>query len=258
MIYCAIRYLPHTCQNVGDFMHHFFDDGVCVEEAEYTCGALKRMVMDSGELKILSNRPIIFLRHPRNPFSAPITVADVHPINSLFEDLLKRFSARYALAKRNRGKPVSSIEAVLDELRMELDSDAEAREAQSQTSLAGLFTQLPQYIARGFIAASDALLSSSRYLARMGTKDRSRRPAESPERLYKGIQTHSVFIGLLKSASEELSSKWPGPEDRMPDQLQHDYKPNKQKKTSEKRTAPEAETVGRVSSKRRRVEASRA
>ncbi|OSD00251.1 hypothetical protein PYCCODRAFT_1393895 [Trametes coccinea BRFM310] len=264
MIYCAIRYLPHTCDDVGDFMYEYFDDGVRrprKPEAEYTCGILKGYVMDKGAIFTSDRVPITFLRSPRGPNSAPPTVADEHPINSIFDDLLKRFSARYSLADKGRGKQVSSFKAVLDKLRMEQELGAEAGEAQSQTSMAGLFTQLPKYIARGVIAARDALLSSSyvaAYLAEMGTKNKSQRPAESPERLYEGIQTHSLVIGLLNSASEELSSEWPGPEDRLPDQLNPDYKPNQPTKTREKRTATDSEMVGRVSSKRRRVDRSRA
>ncbi|OSD00252.1 hypothetical protein PYCCODRAFT_1460340 [Trametes coccinea BRFM310] len=250
MIYCAIRYLPHTCQNVGEFIHHFFDDSAWVDETEYTCGPLKRMVMDSGVLKTLTNRNITFLRRPRNPHSGPLTADDRHPIDSLIMALLKHLSARYALAKRDRGKLVSSVEALLAEIHMKHELDKQEREAQPQTSLAGLFTQLPKYIARGVVAARDALFSSSyvaAYLDEKRTRYNSQKPVESPEELYKGIQTHSLLIYFLDTASEELSSLWPGPEDRLPDQL-------KPKRTSEKRTAPEGETTGRPFSKRRRVD----
>ncbi|OSD00241.1 hypothetical protein PYCCODRAFT_1393870 [Trametes coccinea BRFM310] len=214
MIYCAIRYLPHTCENVGDFIHHFFDDGVCVEEAEYTCGALKRMVMDSGVLKTLSNRPIIFLRRPRNPLSPPPTVADEHPINSLFKFLLPYFRARYMLA-----------------------ADSEHTDEPSEFA--------------AFFAGRRAAIARPSFSVPQLSQDDLKALAES-------IKTHSAIIGDLDMASEEMKARWPGSEDRLPDQLKADYKPNKVAKTREKRTAPDGESADQPSSKRHCSDASRA
>ncbi|OJT05480.1 hypothetical protein TRAPUB_3709 [Trametes pubescens] len=67
LLYCSIRYMPHNCPNVGDFMYRYFDDGVAVvnKPNEYTAGFLKRIVFTSGELVTPDNVPIVFLRAPR-------------------------------------------------------------------------------------------------------------------------------------------------------------------------------------------------
>ncbi|CDO69599.1 hypothetical protein BN946_scf184875.g2 [Trametes cinnabarina] len=103
MIYCAIRYLPHTCDDVGEFMYSFFDDGRLVEEAEYTCGYFKRSVMKEGQLHDLAGKRILFLRTPRPPkpkdrstTTKKMTVHP-HPIGGLIITLLQWFSARYRL-----------------------------------------------------------------------------------------------------------------------------------------------------------------
>ncbi|KAJ2975117.1 hypothetical protein NUW54_g11782 [Trametes sanguinea] len=56
---------------------------------------------------------------------------------------------------------------------------------------------------------------------------------------------------MLGMASEQEASEWPGPEDRLTDQLQPEYKPNRQAKTREKRTAPQDEPEEQPPSKRR-------
>ncbi|KAJ2965410.1 hypothetical protein NUW54_g14128 [Trametes sanguinea] len=67
MIYCAIRYLPHTCNDVGEFMYNFFDDGVRVEESEYTCGKLKHSVLMEACLRNVNHDTISFLKSPPPP-----------------------------------------------------------------------------------------------------------------------------------------------------------------------------------------------
>ncbi|CDO78194.1 hypothetical protein BN946_scf184974.g2 [Trametes cinnabarina] len=103
MIYCAIRYLPHTCDDVGEFMYSFFDDGRLVEEAEYTCGYFKRSVMKEGQLHDLAGKRILFLRTPRPPkpkdrsTTTKKMTLQPHPIGGLIMTLLQWFSARYRL-----------------------------------------------------------------------------------------------------------------------------------------------------------------
>ncbi|KAH9889453.1 hypothetical protein C8Q73DRAFT_159451 [Cubamyces lactineus] len=41
LLYCAIRFLPHTCDDVSRFMYDFFDRGETVGRSRYTCSILK-------------------------------------------------------------------------------------------------------------------------------------------------------------------------------------------------------------------------
>ena len=40
LIWCAIRYLPHTCVDVDHFMYNFFDLAETNDCGEYTCSLL--------------------------------------------------------------------------------------------------------------------------------------------------------------------------------------------------------------------------
>ncbi|KAJ2991301.1 hypothetical protein NUW54_g8231 [Trametes sanguinea] len=254
MIYCAIRYLPHTCTNVGDFMYQFFDDGVRRGEADYTCGASKRLIMQTGQLTTLWNENIIFLRRRRDPDAEPPTAADRHPIDELFKRLLEFFSARYALCAGNQQSDSGGqFAAYFNEGEAKDEpGGSRKRESQSQMTVQGLLTQLPLYIARYVRAATSALLPTSLFAAYLedGTS-RELKSRTALENRYKSIQTHSRLITMLGMASEQEASKWPGPQDRLPDQLQPEYKPNREVKTREKRTAPVGEPDEQPPSKRR-------
>ncbi|OSD00226.1 hypothetical protein PYCCODRAFT_1460324 [Trametes coccinea BRFM310] len=60
LIHCPTRCLSHTCKNVRDFMHHYFDDGVLKQETDYTCGLLKATIIKTGELITRNHILIIF------------------------------------------------------------------------------------------------------------------------------------------------------------------------------------------------------
>ncbi|KAI0653516.1 hypothetical protein C8Q70DRAFT_1091432 [Cubamyces menziesii] len=64
LIWCAIRYLPHDCPDVGHFMYSFFDHGETTNHKEYTCGLLKRLAISDGYLMTNTQRPITFLCEP--------------------------------------------------------------------------------------------------------------------------------------------------------------------------------------------------
>ncbi|KAI9062379.1 hypothetical protein FKP32DRAFT_840879 [Trametes sanguinea] len=242
MIYCAIRYLTHTCGDVGRFMYSYFDDGERrqQQETEYTCEVLKRLVSKTAELTTLSNDPIIFLRRPYDPGAQPkkpsplsqyvfelelvtpseIPPEDEHPINDIIAHLLVCFSARYRLlylGSRRSSKPKpkhyfsddsSSDDSSSDDPPSDdsSDDDGETKELKSKS---------------------------------------------------KKIECHSYMIKLLKEASDKKARHWPGPEDRTADQLAPDFNPNKAHKTQEKRPAPEAEAEEPPASKRHCSAASR-
>lgn len=66
LLYCAIRYLPHNCDDVGRFMHKYFDDGEIAndEHTGFTSGMLKTQVIESGRLSASNHVPIVFLQPP--------------------------------------------------------------------------------------------------------------------------------------------------------------------------------------------------
>ncbi|KAL7277792.1 hypothetical protein ACG7TL_008735 [Trametes sanguinea] len=228
MIYCAIRYLPHTCADVGEFMYQFFDDGIRRGEAEYKCGALKRLVIKSGQLTTLTDEPITFLRRPRAPNPKPrkpskllkessqrserplkVSKKDMHPINSVMKDLLQCITARYRLLYP----------------QLSDDEDSESEESSSDES-----------------SSSDP-------------SDDNESPLHARNKLKslsKKIDTHKYMIKLLKEAADAKAHRWPGPEDRLADQLDPTFHPNKPKKIREQRAAPAAKPGPQPASKRSR------
>ncbi|KAI0368967.1 hypothetical protein BV20DRAFT_1113866 [Pilatotrama ljubarskyi] len=62
MLWCAIRYLPHNCSNVGEFMNSYFDEGVTLDHMVYMCGEAKSKAITIGELTIIGRVPLVFLR----------------------------------------------------------------------------------------------------------------------------------------------------------------------------------------------------
>ncbi|OSD00242.1 hypothetical protein PYCCODRAFT_1479330 [Trametes coccinea BRFM310] len=235
LIYCAIRYLPHTCENVGDFMHHYFDDGVRKQETDYTCGLLKATIIKTGELITRSRIPIVFLRcpqgsaddpdpTPRNPSElskessqrseSPLTVSqeDMHPINGvIMTPLLQCITARYRLLypqlRNNEGSAVKALLASCNESDDDEPSNGNEDPLGAQTKL----------------------------------KSQSKK-----------IETHKYMIRLLSTASDANAHLWPGPEDRLADQLDPTFHPDKQKKIREQRAAPAAKPGPQPASKRPR------
>ncbi|OSD00237.1 hypothetical protein PYCCODRAFT_1469564 [Trametes coccinea BRFM310] len=234
LIYCAIRYLPHTCENVGDFMHHYFDDGVRKQETDYTCGLLKATIIKNGELITRSHVPIIFLRRhqasPGDPDSQPVessqllkkssnlwtkpaTVSktDRHPINRVITSLLECFAARYSLLYPKLSEEYAS------------EDDEDFPNAFSFSKALGGD--------KGALRAHNKLISTL---------------------TSKLIESHIHMIELLSTASDEMAHRWPGPEDRLADQLDPGFNPSKAEKVREKRAAPAAKPGPQPASKRPR------
>ncbi|KAJ2982567.1 hypothetical protein NUW54_g10735 [Trametes sanguinea] len=229
MLYCAVRYLPHTAKDVADFMYHYFDDGVREAGTEYTCGMLKRKVMKEGVVTTRRDTRIIFLRRPRDPNAKPTVPSNVpkkdqHPINDILAPLLDCFTARYQLLDPKFNEPTDN----------ESDSDSEDDDSESDDSSSQ--SDNPP------VVVGDAL-RVQKLLLRLNSKR---------------IESHKYMIKLLKKASYKKAHRWPGPEDRTADQLDPDFNPNKTPKTHEKRSAPEPEAQEQPASKRHRSAASRA
>ena len=132
LLYCAIRFLPHTCNYVSQFIHRFFDRSEAGGLMGYTCSMHKALVMRCGCVVSAATGPIIFLSRPRTPeetvatlaarekipspslqlsgpsaLSSDVTVVNRrHPIDRIFATLLRWFNARYELMEpRSCGAP---------------------------------------------------------------------------------------------------------------------------------------------------------
>ncbi|KAI9062371.1 hypothetical protein FKP32DRAFT_1686614 [Trametes sanguinea] len=263
MIYCAIRYLPHTCKYVGDFLYHYFDDGTrrADAEGEYTCGAHKNFVVSTGRLQTHSFDPIIFLRHPLETPNADetpdpacndsskqehpgpssdfslTTIASKkvsvvppekrHPINNIFATLLGWFGARYHL-----------LEADADDAAPKMDSNGQKKEIPPIGT--------PAY--RRYMR--NTVLQSSSMFNPPPPHDRKAELVAAANNL----QSHTAMLRFLATETDGGAKDWPGPEDKMPDQLDPNYNPNKPEKT--KRASPEDEVWAPPPSKRLRSLAS--
>lgn len=133
LLWFAIRWLPHNCNDVDKFMFEYFDTGRTGNGKEYTCGTVKENAMMSSEgLRVNSRIPLRFLRHPppkqtsegpsahlptssdpSKPSEASVSAVkalerskeDLHPIDDVFAELLDWFHAAYRLANHRKLKP---------------------------------------------------------------------------------------------------------------------------------------------------------
>ncbi|KAI0653517.1 hypothetical protein C8Q70DRAFT_1059229 [Cubamyces menziesii] len=138
LLYCAMRFLPNTCNDVSLFIHKFFDCDEPIGPMRYTCSLVKTFVMRQGWLETAAGEPIEFLLQPQTPeeaaaaiaarkktpslsalLSEPSTSPSVataydrrHPIDHIFATLLRWFKARYELMK-----PSSRTTADLERLQ---------------------------------------------------------------------------------------------------------------------------------------------
>ncbi|KAI1791218.1 hypothetical protein LXA43DRAFT_446977 [Ganoderma leucocontextum] len=133
LLFYAIRYLPHNCNDVGMFMEEYFD-GFTKENGQYFCGLAKWGAVTSGciTLPMKSEKLAFYLpsepRGENNPSppsngpstagaplnrdgpsvregsSAPSEAVDrkPHPINVLFECMLEWLHAQYALINEQK------------------------------------------------------------------------------------------------------------------------------------------------------------
>ncbi|KAH9889438.1 hypothetical protein C8Q73DRAFT_667917 [Cubamyces lactineus] len=246
LLYQAIRYLPHNCYNVGMFIDSYFD-GYLEERGVYLGGEKKMATVKHGTLTTGNNdlkfylsesapTPTVALLHSSSSTSDPglselRTEPDIalartpetdstsgtssaqtslilHPINSLFADLLELFKAHYALNTPTEETPAR-------------DSTAEAtREPEVDLMIA---TRLSMLQETGF--EYDWSLSAA------PAPDRP--PAISPEAQANmeasaaKLASHKALIKVI--VERYAREKWPK-EDRVPDKLPENYRRTNGKK----------------------------
>ncbi|KAI0628843.1 hypothetical protein C8Q77DRAFT_1238469, partial [Trametes polyzona] len=84
MLFYAIRYLPSTAPDVGQFIYNYFDDHL-VEDGTRTCNSTKSLTIESGAIR-WGDKRIYFLAANGEHNDR---------LNDLFMTLLKSFKARY-------------------------------------------------------------------------------------------------------------------------------------------------------------------
>lgn len=89
LLWYAIRYLPHNCYNVDDFVYRYFDDSRKTEgDPKDYCGPKKLYAMKTGKLGVE------FFCPQRVPSQSPPAS---HPLTLVIERLLEIFRSHYAL-----------------------------------------------------------------------------------------------------------------------------------------------------------------
>ncbi|KAH9889454.1 hypothetical protein C8Q73DRAFT_838591 [Cubamyces lactineus] len=248
LIWCAIRYLPHNCPDVGHFMYYFFDDSETTNYQEYSCGLLKRLAVEAGYLLTSMQKRVVFLREPPRiavstaaaphesafvaaatptldnepstppstpPAHAPssalvyssassldIPEKDQHPVHLIVTELLQRFMMYYKL-QANTGKHVKPV-VIAEDVDELYGLDAAVR----------------------FDTGTDEGEAAS--------FSHEMIPAHERGNITKAVNTHRAFGELLMSFPNNKMVGWPE-NDRLADQLDPAYRPDKEDKTREKR-----------------------
>ncbi|KAI0333000.1 hypothetical protein GY45DRAFT_1320283 [Cubamyces sp. BRFM 1775] len=242
LLYCAIRFLPHSCNDVSQFMYTFFDCGVPVGVREYTCSLLKSSVMLQGRLDADSGVPIVFLARPRTPEEIAAAIAQSkkmpslplsesaqdastvnakttftedqrHPIDGIFETLLEWFEARYQLLKlAELARPSTPNRTPL--------SDVDADDPRSLARWQRNIGRLPP----PFASRSAPDVAKLRETAR-------------------NLSTHTAMLALLTERvyGGQWKIMWMG-DDKLPDQLDPNFDPHPEKRLG-KRTARDDDAV---------------
>ncbi|KAI0767096.1 hypothetical protein C8Q74DRAFT_1369944 [Fomes fomentarius] len=79
LLYFAIRYLPHNCDDVGSFINDYFD-GYVERNGQYSCGRTKWSSVVQGVIDTDGNGPLKFFRSPPPlPLAPPRPIVNIHP-----------------------------------------------------------------------------------------------------------------------------------------------------------------------------------
>ena len=92
LLWYAVRFLPHNCENVGDFVSKHFDDALLVGN-EFYCGVAKGHLVRSGKIIIPGtiDQTLKFIYPAHN--GAPASSA--HPMNDIVSRFLQLLRSRY-------------------------------------------------------------------------------------------------------------------------------------------------------------------
>ncbi|KAH9889452.1 hypothetical protein C8Q73DRAFT_159471 [Cubamyces lactineus] len=276
LVWCAIRYLPHNCPDVGHFMYYFFDHGETTNHKEYTCGLLKRLAISEGYLMTNTQKPITFLREPL-PISLDTAVArdDSAPLPPVpIEALVTPANAPQSPPPAAPSAPIESsslpqdvpqeqkhpIHHIVTVLLRRFERYYKAQQFSSiapgkpkKVTAASGFDDSAYDLAE-FDSDSDSDYDSDTDSGWDLSDDRSLASARNRKKIVKKANSHRVFGNLLVDSIRDQDVKWPL-NDRLADQLDPNYRPDKEDKTRDKRPREEEKPV-ESDSKRRRSDTS--
>ncbi|KAI0628970.1 hypothetical protein C8Q77DRAFT_325978 [Trametes polyzona] len=119
LLYFAIRFLPHNCVRVTEFMTNYFDSYTDYSAGGLMCGELKRSCMLNGRIHLgldpdAPSRHLQFFMSasPDTQQTAAASKA-THPLNNIIRTLLKWFCAYYTINNKEDAlwQPTTATEA---------------------------------------------------------------------------------------------------------------------------------------------------
>ncbi|OSD00256.1 hypothetical protein PYCCODRAFT_1469588 [Trametes coccinea BRFM310] len=105
LVYFAVRFLPHNCEHIGAFVNEYFDYEYHASDGVVYGGEPKLSCIRWGCLAMSGFRPLTFYQLPSfadleddgAASDSDLIELQVHPINTLFDEFMKRLHAHYAL-----------------------------------------------------------------------------------------------------------------------------------------------------------------
>ncbi|KAH9855957.1 hypothetical protein C2E23DRAFT_558238 [Lenzites betulinus] len=200
LLYFSVRFLPHNCEKVADFMHAYFDDYSTLGN-NYKCGFYKKACMETGHLDLdITSRlkegpkattPVAKVREClefswMTPTGA-LAPGVAHPLDMIITTILQWIKGRYSLVERKRkASPAHAAESTANLLINNEEFDLPGYDP----------TALPKVIP---LYSQDTISERAR-----------------AEACAANLRTHSAIHDLLALAI--LNEDWPVA-DKMPDQL---------------------------------------
>ncbi|KAI0688167.1 hypothetical protein C8T65DRAFT_835052 [Cerioporus squamosus] len=210
LLFYVIRFLPHNCPDVGQFVHDYFDGfQLGVGLGEYYCGQHKQMAVMSSRIMLSGGMKLDIYRLSYIPIVNRSLKEGRHPIALVFDALLKLFEARYTLLT-SPTRPV-------------MCSSISASSAPDDYIGAWVADRLKPLLQR---QQEEEVLTGEKW-----DDVRLRKQALK-------LEDHDRIIVLLGSFITDSSLDWPK-EDKIADQLRADYNPKKDRVgTPEQHDAP--------------------
>ena len=209
LIWFAIRFLPHNCKRVGDFVVEYFDD-YQKADGEYYCGTAKKMAMNTGKIGLPRGEALTFLRpeavsNLAAARSSRILPAHLHPINALVREYLGFLRSHYTLRSLEQ-------EVTTDNLVRDTEAGDEWEQGEQWFSERGL-TEVPE--------EGDEEKGEE--------KEESMMETITPEQMKKHeanaakLAQQEVLVDLFGKYFMNKTLGWPR-DDKLPDQLDKDYR----------------------------------
>ncbi|RPD57738.1 hypothetical protein L227DRAFT_529943 [Lentinus tigrinus ALCF2SS1-6] len=230
LLFYAIRFLRHNCENVRRFMQDYFND-FRNDGSDFFCGLAKSKAMAEGTITHAHDDQLIFYCPPRGPAvqlpageppqagSSSSTLpshvrplCETHPINNVFKNLLELLKARYALLKL--ANPVASMGTTSTSSQPpDVFDEDENAEDESAEDMDAFF----------FDAKYDPVPSQVQQKKELTAAERKKYEDDADK-----LTDHTKFITVLSAPFRDPTLVWPK-KDKIPDQLRLDIDPKKDK-----------------------------